>query len=390
MDSNVVLLFAVPFIIFLSPYLSRLFRIPTITVEIILGAILGYTGFVGENHFFELSAEIGFIFLMFLAGLEVEFHKILGIKKNLIRPTILYITLVHIVSFLFIAIFALPLIFITILPLVSIGLIVTLSKEYGGDFEWIKLAFIVGTFAEVISIIEFSLFSNVMVSGFGVELFSQLGMLFLFIVGSFFLYKFIGLLIWWFPEAIEKITPTIDNQEKDIRFSMVVLVGTCALMIWLHLEIAFGAFIAGMFMRAFFLVQEDLVHKLEGFGFGFLVPIFFIHTGISFDLGALQDVEMIKMAFLISFSMIVTRLFASFSFRKFLSLKDIALFGFSHSMPLSLLVALISLAYSSGRLSMFYYNAFILAAIIEVLIATGFIRMILLYKKPSTNNENKR
>lgn len=381
MSNELALLTAIPIIIFISPYLSKPLNIPTVSIEIILGAILGILGITNDEYLFSISAQIGFIFLMFLAGLEVEFQKVLNINKKYIKPCILYIAGIHIISVASIAIFGLPYIFITILPLVSIGVIATLTKEYGSDHEWIKLAFIIGTIAEIISIMEFSLISNVLVNGFGLTLMFHFGYLIIFIISSIILFKLISVIVWWYPNISEKLTPIIDNQEKDIRLTMFVLLGVCALMIYLDLEIALGAFISGMFIRAFFLTQNDLVHKLEGFGFGFLVPIFFIYTGISFDASSLQNPEIIKMAFLISFLMIIARVSSAFVFKNILPNKDIILFGLSHSMPLSLLIALATIAFNSDHIGTFYYNAFILASILEVILATSFIKIILQAKK---------
>jgi len=375
-----LLLIAVPVIIFISPYLSKLLKTPTVSIEIVLGSFLGLVGISSDVYLFEISSQIGFIFLMFLAGLEVEFNKILDIDKKFIKPLILYIFIVHIISFLSIVTFDLPFIFMTILPLISVGIIATLTKEYGSEYEWIKVAFIVGTIAEIISIVEFSLTVNLLESGFGWDLAIHFIYLFIFIVGSIVLFKLISVLMWWYPNITQKLTPIIDNQEKDIRLTMFVLLNMSALMIYLHLEVALGAFITGMFIRAFFITQHDLVHKIEGFGFGFLVPIFFIHTGMSFDIFSLQDFGVIKIAFLITFLTIIIRLISAFVFKNILSYKDMILFSLSHSMPLSLLIALSTIAFNHESLSSFYYNAFILSALLEVLIATGLIRVVLNYK----------
>ena len=47
----------------------------------------------------------------------------------------------------------------------------------------------------------------------------------------------------------------------------------------------------------------------------------------------------------------------------------------SHSMPLTLLIAVATLAYNSHSITQFYYYAFILAAILEVLFVMISIRI---------------
>ena len=57
----------------------------------------------------------------------------------------------------------------------------------------------------------------------------------------------------------------------------------------LSLDVLLGAFAAGVVVRLFITGEdsEPITSKLEAIGFGFLIPIFFIESGITFDLHAL-------------------------------------------------------------------------------------------------------
>ncbi len=76
MDSIVSHILLLSIILVFSPYLARLFRLQTAPIEIIIGSILGYFGLIGAESegakYFDLMAEIGFLYLMFLAGLEIN------------------------------------------------------------------------------------------------------------------------------------------------------------------------------------------------------------------------------------------------------------------------------------------------------------------------------
>ena len=50
--------------------------------------------------------------------------------------------------------------------------------------------------------------------------------------------------------------------------------------------------------------------------------------------------------------------------------------GLSHSMPLTLLIATATIAFNNQSISQYYYYAFILAAILEVLLVMIIIRII--------------
>lgn len=74
--TNITLILTLSLLIWGSPFVSKILRIPTPPVEIILGSIFAYIGFVGHNEYFDLIAEVGFLYLMFLAGMEVDLKKI--------------------------------------------------------------------------------------------------------------------------------------------------------------------------------------------------------------------------------------------------------------------------------------------------------------------------
>ncbi len=92
-------------------------------------------------------------------------------------------------------------------------------------------------------------------------------------------------------------------------------------------------------------------------------------------------------AILIAVAMIVTRLIASTLFIKDMGWNKFYMIGLSHSMPLTLLIAVATLAYHNHSITQFYYYAFILAAIIEVLVVMIAIRMLShLVKLDESNN----
>jgi Kef-type K+ transport system membrane component KefB len=81
-DSIVISILTLSLVLVLSPHLSRLFRLPTAPVEIIVGSFLAFLGMIeAKESNFELLAEIGFLYLMFLAGLEVNLKSIIKMPR---------------------------------------------------------------------------------------------------------------------------------------------------------------------------------------------------------------------------------------------------------------------------------------------------------------------
>ena len=157
-------------------------------------------------------------------------------------------------------------------------------------------------------------------------------------------------------------------------------------MLYLDLELAFGAFLAGIFIPTFFEHKHELPEKLASYGFGFLIPIFFIHIGSSFHLDALITIEgLVSKAALITLAMITMRVVASLVFIQKIGVIDSILMGLSHSMPLTLLIAMATLAYHANSIDELHYYAFILASLFQVIFVMIIIKLLNNYKLKKEN-----
>jgi len=373
---EILIIISISLIIFASPLISNLLRLPTIAVEITLGALAAYFAFIVEHSILELVAELGFLYLMFLAGLEVDLKKLVNISGNLLKKAILYNVILFSLSAILTFYLDLSLIFIVVLPLISIGILAALKKEYG-DVPWIQLSITIGLIGEIVSIFALTTVAAALEFGINFEFYKTMILFTIFLISMLFLYKLFHNLIWWYPEIKAYLMPEVDHQEQDIRISMAIFFLMITVMIYLHLEVAFGAFIAGTFITTFFEEHnKQLPHKLEHFGFGWLVPIFFIYVGSSFELESIFQDGLVYNALMIVFAMIVIRVIASMLFVKEMGWNRFFIIGLSHSMPLTLLIAVATLAYQNHSITQFYYYSFILASILEVLIVMIAIRVI--------------
>jgi Kef-type K+ transport system membrane component KefB len=376
MSEEILIIISISLIIFTSPLVSKLLKLPTIPVEIMMGAIAAYLAFITEHPIFHLVAELGFLYLMFLAGLEIDLKKLLCISPTMLKKSLLYNVVLFSGSIFITLYYDLGKIFIFILPLISIGVLAALKKEYG-DTEWIKMAFIVGLIGEIVSIFALTTVSAALEFGIGFDFYKTMALFVLFLVAMLMVYKLFHNLIWWFPEIKNYLMPEKDHQEQDIRISMAIFFLMITVMMYLHLEIAFGAFIAGIFITTFFEEHnKQLPHKLEHFGFGWLVPIFFISVGASLEIEALLNLDLVIKALLITLAMVIIRLLASLLFVKEMGWNKFYMLGLSHAMPLTLLIAVTTIAYNNHSITQEYYYAFILAAILEVLLVMVVIRIL--------------
>jgi len=387
MHDNVTLIITIALIIVFSPFFAKLLKLPTTPIEIILGSILGYVGFIHDEHLFEIVAEIGFLYLMFIAGTEINLKNVLKTPATIMKRVVFYLIILYAFAISFSLYFELGNIFIILLPLISVGLVATLSKEYGKT-PWLDISMTAGGIGEVVSIAILTVTSAGLEFGLGLDLFKTIFALMMFLILMFFIFRTMQLLFWWFPEVSKVLMPEEDNQEQDIRLSIAIFLLLVGSMLYLDLELAFGAFLAGIFVPTFFEHKHELPEKLASFGFGFLIPVFFIHIGSSFDLSALSIDGLIYKASLITLAMISMRVVASLVFIKKLGLVDSVLMGLSHSMPLTLLIAMATLAFNEKSIDQLHYYAFILAALFQVISVMIAIKLINIQKLKKEKNQN--
>lgn len=358
-------------------------------MEIILGALAGYLGLIGHNEMFKIVSEVGFFYLMFLAGTEVDLKIFFTTDKKILKLGLLYIAILYALSAFTTFAFNIDKLFILIIPLMSVGMIFTLFKEYGKDKDWLNLGMLVGSIGEVVSIAALTFVGAYMKFGAGSEL--ALTTLYLggFLVLSAGAFKALNVLFWWYPQLRVILMPHYDNAEKDIRLCMALFFSIIALMLYLNLEIAFGAFVAGTFIATFFDHKKDLPHKLASFGFGFLVPTFFVHIGSTFKLNAIFIDGVVRDALLIVTVMTLFRAVSASVFLNLLGFRKTLLYALSHSMPLTLLIAVATIAYKSGGINENFYFSFILASLTQAIIVTICIKILMSYGNKNLQKELK-
>lgn len=377
MNDAVVVILTLSLVLVLSPHLSRIFRLPTAPIEIIIGSVLAYFDIIhADNTNFELLGEVGFLYLMFLAGLEVDLKSIFKMPRVYIVQSFYFLMLLWGLALILGLLFNIHYILIVVLPLISIGLLATLSKEYGKERQWLKIAFLVGTIGEVVSIVALSVLEASSSVGFGEDLLHKMVHLLVFLGAILALYGLFRLLFWWYPEFKTTLMPSDDAKYHDLRLAMGIFFIMIAIMKQLHLELAFGAFIAGLFISTFFHHKKALEEKMTSFGFGFLVPIFFIHVGSSFNLNNIFFSDVLVTTGVLLLFMFAIRLLATYTLTSLIGKRNAILTALALSMPLTLMIAVATVGLDTHVIDMFDYYAVILASLIEVIVAMTAIKLL--------------
>jgi len=371
---KIYLIITIGSIIMFSPMIANLIKAPVVVVEIMLGMVAGFYGLIYGDDMLKLISKFGFLYLMFLAGLEINLKLVNIIRKDLSFNVILYFTFLYSIAAILCVTFNLSVVYLVALPIFSLGMLMMLLKEYGKEEKWLNLALSIGVIGEVISILALTIFSGWLEFGFKVEFLYSILTLIVVIFSTILILKFFQTLFWWYPELKTQIMPDSDKQDRDVRFAFALFFILIALMLYLKIDVVLGAFTAGLFLKIFFHNKEELFEKLSSIGFGFFVPIFFIYTGSTVKLDMITS-EILYHALYIILAIICIRLISSFvAFYNYLQFKKTILFALSDSMPLTFLVAISMLGYSHGIITQSEYFAFILASMIDGLFLMIVIR----------------
>jgi len=384
MNAEIVLIITLSVILLISPFISNALKLPISMVEIMLGMIAGSIGLLHENHMFELLAEVGFLYLMLLAGMEVNLKELIKLPKSFLKKAVLVLGLLYILSAIVIFIFNFSYVFLAIFPLISIGLMLSIQQEIGKT-TWLDNAIKIGVIGELLSILVLTIISGYFEYGIGKELLINIAILFGFLTLLGLVFMAFRTLFWWFPKLKHSIMPIADKYHQDVRIAISLFFIMIAVMMMLHLDVVLGAFVVGVFLTTFFDHNHNLEHKLAPFGFGFLITIFFVHVGSSINFSDIS-IEVLKDALWLSFIMIMLRILASTVFLKEYGIKTTILFGLSLSMPLTLLIATATLAYQNDMLENYWYTVLVTTAVLEVVIVmlgVKFINKLQFQKKDS-------
>ena len=290
--TNLLIVMAVAFT---APLLLGLFPrllLPSVVLEIVAGIVVGPSvlGWVEVDEAVEVIALLGLAFVLFLAGLEIEFEKLRGrvLRLTLIGFAISFaVALVVSLGLSAADLVDTPPLVAIILCSTSLGVLVPVLKDSGQlATNFGQLIIAAASIADFGAIILLSIFfsgeggtgSTLLLLG---GLFALAGAVFFGVKGAERSRRL--------REDLLRLQDT--TAQIRIRASLVLLVGFAALAESLGLEVILGAFIAGAIVslvdRDQAMTHPEFRRKLEAVGFGFFIPAFFVTSGVRFDLDAL-------------------------------------------------------------------------------------------------------
>jgi len=364
-------------IIAVSPFISRYTRIPVIVIEMVAGIIIGKSLFdmIPSTPLFDFFSSFGLIYLMFLAGLEINLQEMVKNLKSTVLITIFSIGIPFGAGYgLSFYLGAHPLLIGTIFSTTSLGLILPIINELKG-----KEKFSHTLFGSVVLVDTLSIFI--------------LAFTLTYVKGNLsisFIYSFIFIILLLVIPMIMKKTKVKRKFgilfSRHTRFSIMtrisfaVLILLAALSENLGFHTIIGAFIAGLIISEFTHRASLLDKKLSSFGYGFFIPFFFIVVGSKINVPALfSNLSNLLILITIIVVAIASKVVGVFTISKVLGMdnKESLSMGFFHASRLSLIIAVGEIGFSLGLIDENLFSAFMLVAIVTALVGPLTGKMLL-------------
>jgi Kef-type K+ transport system membrane component KefB len=162
------------------------------------------------------------------------------------------------------------------------------------------------------------------------------------------------------------------TSQLPVRISVLLVILLVYLTIQLGLDVLLGAFAAGIVVRVL-IADEDrqpVLHKLEAIGFGFLIPIFFIVSGISFDFSALEHnaTALIRIPVFCLLFLVIRGLPAMLFYRRTLRPREQRALAFFSATGLPLIVVITTIGVSAGRMRPINAASLVAAGMLSVVV----------------------
>ena len=373
--SGLLIVVAVAFLVPLLLGLAPALRLPSVVLELVAGIVIGPSvlGWVQVDEPIRVLALIGLAFLLFLAGLEIEFERLRGRRLTLVGAAFgLSFALAVVVGLglsaagrvedqLFVAI---------VLVATSLGVVVPVLKDsgkLGSDLGQLVVA--AASVADFGAVILLSLFFSRESAGLGAQL---------VLLGGFALATLAALAVLFGLGRSMVFTPVLQRLQDTtaqirVRGAFLLLVGFSALAVGLGLEVILGAFLAGAVLtlvdRDRSMTHPDFRRKLEAAGYGMFIPVFFVTSGVLFDLDALfASGSTVALVPLFLAAILVVRGLPAIVYRTTLGRLETAVAGLLQATTLPFVVAAVMIGIDLGALDEATGAALIAAGLLSVLV----------------------
>ena len=379
---DAVTIIAIALAAFLLPFIAGHFRVPAIVLEIVFGIVAGPSllGLIHSSEVFSFLAELGFFLLMFLSGFEIDLHQMERQGKVQILTALVIFGLTLFLADLSAGFLGYGRFMTLLLATTSVGLVVPTLRATGSSGSALGQSILLSALAaDFLTLVGAAVFAMVTEHGFGWHLLNFPALFLVIAMALLALRRY----AWWYPERVARMFARDDPEEIGIRACLALMFVFVGLSYPLKVEPILGAFLAGTVFALVFRHRGHLEQKMSGFSYGFLVPVFFIHVGVGFDLRALLEPGVLLAALkLLAAAVLVKLLAATVLFFRGQPLRNVLAAGVLLSTRMSLVIAMAELGTRLGLLDRTMGAQIILLAVVTAVVSPVVFRM--LVSRPQT------
>ncbi|HFO1651300.1 TPA: cation:proton antiporter [Staphylococcus aureus] len=365
---------------FLTPIIVNRLNInflPVVVAEILMGIVIGnsFLNIVERDSILNILSTLGFIFLMFLSGLEIDFKAFKKDKRarqgqNNVESSIPGHLKLALTVFAFIMIISIllayvfkwlglvddVLLMVIIISTISLGVVVPTLKEMNIMRTTIgQFILLVAVLADLVTMILLTVYGAI--NGQGGSTIWLIGILVVFTAISYIL----GVQF----KRMSFLQKLMDGTTQiGIRAVFALIILLVALAEGVGAENILGAFLAGVVV-SLLNPDEEMVEKLDSFGYGFFIPIFFIMVGVDLNIPSLiKEPKLLIIIPILIVAFIISKLIPVMFIRRWFDMKTTIASAFLLTSTLSLVIAAAKISERLNAISAETSGILILSAVI--------------------------
>ncbi|MBY0907286.1 cation:proton antiporter [Staphylococcus aureus] len=365
---------------FLTPIIVNRLNInflPVVVAEILMGIVIGnsFLNIVERDSILNILSTLGFIFLMFLSGLEIDFKAFKKDKRarqgqnddessipGHLNLTLTVFAFIMIISILLAYVFKWlglvddVLLMVIIISTISLGVVVPTLKEMNIMRTTIgQFILLVAVLADLVTMILLTVYGAI--NGQGGSTIWLIGILVVFTAISYIL----GVQF----KRMSFLQKLMDGTTQiGIRAVFALIILLVALAEGVGAENILGAFLAGVVV-SLLNPDEEMVEKLDSFGYGFFIPIFFIMVGVDLNIPSLiKEPKLLIIIPILIVAFIISKLIPVMFIRRWFDMKTTIASAFLLTSTLSLVIAAAKISERLNAISAETSGILILSAVI--------------------------
>lgn len=365
---------------FLTPIIVNRLNInflPVVVAEILMGIVIGnsFLNIVERDSILNILSTLGFIFLMFLSGLEIDFKAFKKDKRarqgqnddessipghlNLALTVFAFIMIISILLayvFKWLGLVDDVLLMVIIISTISLGVVVPTLKEMNIMRTTIgQFILLVAVLSDLVTMILLTVYGAI--NGQGGSTIWLIGILVVFTAISYIL----GVQF----KRMSFLQKLMDGTTQiGIRAVFALIILLVALAEGVGAENILGAFLAGVVV-SLLNPDEEMVEKLDSFGYGFFIPIFFIMVGVDLNIPSLiKEPKLLIIIPILIVAFIISKLIPVMFIRRWFDMKTTIASAFLLTSTLSLVIAAAKISERLNAISAETSGILILSAVI--------------------------